>query len=643
MGILRKGLPGYLFICLLLLAGCGAPPRQPPKVVKGVLDLSGWDLEKDGALVLDGDWEFYWQKFYFPADFKKDTLPAITAYHYVPGYWSEQVKDTVSRPGSGYATYRMKVKTNYAGDLLGLKLLDASSSYRFYINAQLIASNGITAANPDSMKSEFHPMVRNFRNDSDELEMILHVSNNFHSKGGPWSSFTLGTEEQVLRFRDRNTVSDMFLIGAMFILFIYHVWIFLFRKSEKAVIWFGLVCLAALLRSLVTNERFIFLLIPEFDPGVALRIEYLTICMTWLSWGFLLHHLFPRELTRTVLRVIAGITAVFSAGILFTPHSFYTSKLNWIQVVIILVGVYYCFISVIAWRRKRHGGSWLFASIMVMFVCVMNDILYARLIINTTFILPYGFFISLLAQAYILASRISYAFTTVELLSINLEHKVVERTFQLQEEKQKSDDLLLNILPLEIAEELKQNGMSPARNYSHVTVLFTDFVNFTGISQQMTPAELIEEIHKNFTAFDAIMEKHDVEKIKTIGDAYMAVCGLPIEKEDHAERVVKAALDIQAFMNRPDSKFRIRIGIHSGPVVAGIVGVKKFAYDIWGDTVNTAARMEQNSEVGKINISGATFELVKDRFDFENRGQIPAKNKGFVEMYFVGTRELPVV
>jgi adenylate cyclase len=208
----------------------------------------------------------------------------------------------------------------------------------------------------------------------------------------------------------------------------------------------------------------------------------------------------------------------------------------------------------------------------------------------------------------------------------------------LQKEKQKSDDLLLNILPAEIAEELKENGQSIAKQYNHVSVLFTDFVNFTGISEKFSPTELVQEIHKNFTAFDAIMEKHGIEKIKTIGDAYLAVCGLPNEVADHAQRMTKAALEIQEFMASNGGRFQIRIGIHSGPVVAGIVGVKKFAYDIWGDTVNMASRMESTSEAGKINVSAATYELIKEEFACEYRGKINAKGKGEIDMWFVNRK-----
>lgn len=202
-------------------------------------------------------------------------------------------------------------------------------------------------------------------------------------------------------------------------------------------------------------------------------------------------------------------------------------------------------------------------------------------------------------------------------------------------EKKRSEDLLLNILPEEVVEEIKLTGSAVAKQYNDVTVLFTDFVNFTGISQQLSPSELVAEIHKNFTAFDDIIEKNGLEKIKTIGDAYMAVCGLPNISNDHALRVVKAAIEIRDYVNKSNGLFQIRIGINSGEVVAGIVGVKKFAYDIWGDTVNTASRMEANSESGKINISGSTYSLIKNEFNCEYRGKISTKGKGEVDMYFV--------
>lgn len=216
--------------------------------------------------------------------------------------------------------------------------------------------------------------------------------------------------------------------------------------------------------------------------------------------------------------------------------------------------------------------------------------------------------------------------------------KIEQQHEALKAEKKKSDDLLLNILPAEVAEELKETGTTKAQHFDHVSVLFTDFVNFTQISEQLSPEELVQQLHECFRAFDEIIERNGLEKIKTIGDAYLAVSGMPVANDRHAYNAVKAGLEIIAFIsNRDASKpaFQVRVGVNSGDLVAGIVGVKKFAYDIWGDTVNMASRMESNSEAGRVNISENTHRLVLNDFTFTYRGKINAKNKGEVDMYFV--------
>ena len=213
----------------------------------------------------------------------------------------------------------------------------------------------------------------------------------------------------------------------------------------------------------------------------------------------------------------------------------------------------------------------------------------------------------------------------------------------VSKERERSEELLLNILPSEVAEELKETGSAKAKSFESVTVLFTDFKNFTQASENLSAEDLVKEINYCYSEFDRIVSKYGIEKIKTIGDSYMCAGGLPTKNETHPADLVNAGLELQQFIishneeriKRNEPYFELRIGIHTGAVVAGIVGIKKFAYDIWGDTVNTASRMESSGEEGKVNISGATYELVKDEFVCVYRGKVRAKNKGEIDMYFV--------
>lgn len=223
----------------------------------------------------------------------------------------------------------------------------------------------------------------------------------------------------------------------------------------------------------------------------------------------------------------------------------------------------------------------------------------------------------------------------------------------IAKEKELSDNLLLNILPEEIASELKQNGKAAPRKFENVSILFTDFQEFTRISSSLSPEKLVTELNECFRIFDQICGKYKIEKIKTIGDAYMAAGGLPVYTPDSVKNTVLAALEMAEFMRNRyaeksaagDTTFEMRAGVHTGPVVAGIVGVRKFQYDIWGDTVNTASRIEGSGEAGKVNISRQTYELIKDdrMFQFEHRGELMVKGKGCTEMYFVSVHQnLPV-
>ena len=227
----------------------------------------------------------------------------------------------------------------------------------------------------------------------------------------------------------------------------------------------------------------------------------------------------------------------------------------------------------------------------------------------------------------------------IEAQKEKLEIEVAERTKELRKEKEETERLLYNILPVEIARELKEKGTTIPRRYEEITIIFTDFRGFTNTVATMPANKLVEELNDIFRDIDDIIDKYGLEKIKTIGDSYMIAAGLPKESENHAVQCVRAAIEMLQFLERRNRdsavKWQMRVGIHSGTAVAGVVGKRKFTYDVWGDTVNIASRMETSGQPGKVNISAYTYALIKQYFECEYRGKVDAKGKGEIDMYFV--------
>ncbi len=226
------------------------------------------------------------------------------------------------------------------------------------------------------------------------------------------------------------------------------------------------------------------------------------------------------------------------------------------------------------------------------------------------------------------------------MLKLSESYQTIKRQKEeLEAEKEKSDKLLLNILPKKIAEDLKQTGETKPELYRNVTVLYTDIVDFTAKTLKIPATVLLNELNDIIKAFDAIMDKHQCEKIKTVGDAYVAVCGLPVPDLNHAQNIINAALDIIDFLKERNSKskykWEVRIGVDTGEVVGGIIGTKKYIFDIFGDPVNTASRLESNSQTMRIHVSDRAYQLIKDKFDFEEQSPLEVKGKGMMKMYFV--------
>lgn len=453
-------------------------------------------------------------------------------------------------------------------------------------------------------------------------------------------------------------------IGTVFLtLFLVHLLFYIFYRKEIINLYFAIFTLSVAIIFLSLYHRFYYIdLNNEYFFGIRVNV------FAYLSAASLLqftYTLFVKNKSKLiyVVNFIGLVICVFT----MLDLEDYTQLSQFAMPLFLVLALVYTSIMVIrAIIKGMRGAIILGSGVLYFFLYLIGIIIFAinsgnfnmsQGLLGVTTILAI-FSLPLSISAYLAArfahtnKSVAQQLINVENLSLEkqnilesqnelLEHQVSVRTKELNEEKRNSDDLLLNILPQEVAEELKEKGASKAQYHDEVSVIFTDFVNFTAISEQLGAEQLLDELNDCFTAFDEIMERNHLEKIKTIGDAYLAVSGLPLKNAKHAQNAVAAALEILSFVEERKEKIPygldIRIGIHSGSLVAGIVGVKKFAFDIWGDTVNTAARMEQSSLPGHINISQKTFELVNQTYTCVPRGKIQIKGKGAMEMYFIKT------
>ncbi|MEQ1797019.1 MAG: adenylate/guanylate cyclase domain-containing protein [Lacibacter sp.] len=355
---------------------------------------------------------------------------------------------------------------------------------------------------------------------------------------------------------------------------------------------------------------------------------------------------YPAAITVSVVSIIATILNILV---------FYFSKnYKLFKITQLVILVFFGFLDhVILGGFVDGSGVGLCAILAAMGALIFTDVRTARFFFLLFVIGVIGVGIwefTIIDQPFRMPRKLSLTFFILNFIFIGaIVYFIVESAFtksnafqeQLEKEKAKTESLLLNILPSEIAIELKNSGWTKARGYASATVVFSDIVGFSSTARYLTPGKLVEELGLYFGAFDDIMEKYGLEKIKTIGDAYMFVGGIPTESNTHAHDAVRAALEMQKEVERIKSSgqisfpFTLRVGIHSGPIVAGVVGRKKFVYDVWGETVNMAARMEQKGEAGQVNISESTYYLVQREFTCTPRGKISAKNVGDIEMFFV--------
>lgn len=457
------------------------------------------------------------------------------------------------------------------------------------------------------------------------------------------------------------------IFGCFIILILYHLVYYVFTR-EEAYLYYCLFVFSVgfpfltLIRDLVTLPGYNALLF--FSVSGLFAVFYFQFTRKLLRLQTLLPR-WDKRLWRYAL-IKTGLIVAYCIIYFFTTNIFVILAVYIPAILVELVLMIWLAVALIKTRDKISLSYVIGSSLawLGMFLTILNSdpaTSFTPQITPFKFSTPaYGFLLESLFLGMVLAyrSRLNEVekneaqSALIQQLKANkalqekvneeLEAKVVERTKTIEEEREKSENLLLNVLPAAVVKEMKETGGSAPRRFDNVSVLYCDFEGFTRIAEGLSPEHLVERLDYFFKHFDTICERNQLEKIKTIGDAYMAVSGIPDFDEHHAVHAVQAALEFQGFLKefngrlaQHEDHWHLRIGIQTGPVVAGVIGDYKFTYDVWGDTVNTASRLETNSEGGRINISADVFELVKHQYQCTPRGSIDVKNKGMMEMYYV--------
>jgi PAS domain S-box-containing protein len=496
-------------VILFAIVGCkpNIPDRSAPEVVDGVLDLSAWNLDKDGPVELSGKWEFYWDAHLAPGDFTAENPPAMSGLIKVPGTWNGYEINGEKISAQGYATYRLRILLGDVRPRLAFKLLDMAVAYSVYVNGEKLISVGRPGKTFESTIPQFYPQVVDFQPASDHVEVIIQVSNYHHRKGGAWEPILLGLAQDMRQLRQRALNVNFFLFGGILIMGIYHIAFFIFRRQEKSTLFFGIYCFLIAARSLVTGERYLIHIFPDFNWEVHTKIAYLTFFAGVPVFAVYFKNIFPKEFSKyaMVAAIIAGV--IFSAIVLFTPARIYTYTAPLFQLFTIAIAAYGLFALFLAIRHKRQGALVYLAGSVILVLTLVNDILYSNLFVATGYLLPYGLFGFILCQACLLSLRFSKVFTTIDLQRQSLQEinsaykkEIVERKRSAEALRESEEKYRLLVENASDAIVVAQDGMLRFMNsrvteysgYSAEELMSNPFI-------EIVHPEDRDEVRKNYT------------------------------------------------------------------------------------------------------------------------------------------------
>jgi len=404
--------------------------KSPPKAIKGILDLTDWNFKIDGAVDLSGEYEFYWKQHLEPSDFDRPILPQKTGFITVQGFWNSYELNGKKLPGDGYATYRLKILFHEQKEHLALKFLSIGTAYTLFLNGQKTSSIGVAGKDRETTVPRYFPQIIDCKIETNEIELILQVSNFHHRRGGPREVIQLGEEKSIQQIKENKLGFDLFLFGSIFIMTLYHFCLFTFNKKDRTFFYFSVFCFLVTLRLLTTGERYIIHFFPNIPWELLIKIEYLSFYLAIPAFVLFIQAFYPKEIPRRILHLIVAIGLSFSFTVLFTPARIFSYTLQIYQIFTIIITIYCLYVLIVASIKKRDGAFIFLLGFIVLAFSATNDMMYAEAIIQTGYFAPLGLCIFIFFQAFLLSLRFTKAFEYSE-----IQYKELKETYHAYREE----------------------------------------------------------------------------------------------------------------------------------------------------------------------------------------------------------------
>lgn len=559
----------------------------------GFIDLGAWDIKSETEIKLDGVWEFYPDKLLTPSDF----MGLKPEYIYVPGFWNSKSK---------FGTLRLFVNIGDIRGILGLDIPVIYTASQVWVNGEMLCSTGRTGDNQFDSIPKFQPRQIPINTNSNNLEIVIQVSNFHHRDSGIWKSIILGDYTVLNKSKDRETAFNMFIFGALVIMGLYHATLFLLRMKDSTSLFFSLLLLSMAIRIPFVGQMLIFNVIPNMSWELTEKVSFLSFFFTILFGNMYIHSLFKREYNKLVLLSLKIITITLSVAVVALRSINYIHVLLPYQILATIVMIYNIIVLVMAIIRKREGAIIIILGLSVLVFTGLNDILYVNGFSTKGNLVPYGLFIFIFSQSFVLSRIFSKAFLRVEKLSFVFQ-KFIPQRFLYHVAKEGIEKIQL--------------GNAETEN---VTILFTDIRDFTTLSEGMNPQEVLNFLNSYLERMTKPILLGGGTIDKFMGDSIMALFDREDNnREQEAKDAVKTAIDIFITLSiynghRKSCNYdpvSIGLGIHSGPVIIGTIGSEdRMDSTVLGDVVNLTSRLESLTKQYSVNaiISETSLKLVND-------------------------------